>query len=206
VSTDRPLTPDEQEQLARYLAAQMSRDQQEAFEQRILDDPALAEAVYSQAALDPHLPVRGAAAPRVVRLPERRPQAWRWGFALPVAAAVIAALVLTLPGRIGRHAPADQMRGAEAVPRLREPAATVDHLPARFAWSAAAGAVTYRLQIVAVDSTLIYQATTADTAIEIPAGALPATLVSARWRVVPYDDAGLELPIPPYAEFRVVPR
>lgn len=206
MSADHPLTPEELEPLSRYLAGEMTPEEQRIFERRILEDPALAEAVYAQTALDPHLPVRGAAARRVVLRPERRAQPWRWAFALPVAAAVIAALVLTLPGRIGRHVPPDQMRGAETVPRLREPAGTVDHLPARFAWSAAAGAVTYRLQIVAADSTTLFETTTADTLIDIPAGALPATLVSARWRVVPYDDAGLELPIPSYAEFRVVPR
>jgi hypothetical protein len=98
------------------------------------------------------------------------------------------------------------MRGAEVVSHLREPVGPVDRVPTRFTWSAAAGATTYSLQIVGAGSAPLYETSTADTTVELPAGALPATLISARWRVVPYDGSGLELPIPPYAEFRVVPR
>jgi len=103
VTVDRALSSEEQEQLARYLAAQMTPEEQRAFEQQILEDPALSEALYAQSALEPHVPARRAAPARVIALPPRR----TWAYVLPIAAALIAALVLTLPGRFGRHAPAD---------------------------------------------------------------------------------------------------
>jgi hypothetical protein len=203
MNVDRPLSSDELDRLARYLAGGMSPAEQQAFEHAILEDPALAEALYSQSALAAHAP---APAARVIPLPARRRVSWRWTIALPAAAALIAVLVLNVPGRLGRHAPPDTLRGTEAVPKLLAPVGALEQMPVRFTWTAAAGASTYRLVITDLAAKPLYEASTGDTSLEIAAGVLPATLSAARWRVVAYDEAGLELPIPAFVEFRVAPR
>lgn len=200
---DRSLTPDELDRLARYLAGSMDPAEQRSFEHAILEDPALADALYSQASLSARMPA-AAPAPRVMPMPVRTRAAWRWAVAVPAAAALIAAVVLTVPARLGRHAPTEILRGDEAVPRLLTPTGALERKPTRFTWTTAAGAVTYRLEVVDADAKPVFQTSTSDTSIELPQDALPATLTAARWRVVPLDESGLELPIPSWIEFTVV--
>ncbi len=198
-------TPEQADRLARYVSGELSGEERAALEREILADDALADALYGELALR-SLPLQAPGAPaRAIPAtrPRSRPPFWRWQVALPAAAAVIA--VFSMLWIVGRQTagPGRTLRGQGGAPRLLEPLGEVERVPGRFAWTPAAGAASYRLEVLDAEGRVRYETVTPRTSHPLPAGALPDTLALLRWRVVPVDAASRELPASEFATLRI---
>jgi len=75
---------------------------------------------------------------------------------------------------------------------LIEPAGTLERMPSTFSWNDVDGAVSYRLQILAVDDSVLFERTTDGTSVELP-DAIALTLhaaVTYTWQVDAFDGGG----------------
>lgn len=191
----RPLTAEESERLARYVAGEMESGERMRIEQEILDDPALANALYSDANLRASIAaVDDVTRARMERESMRRGGA-RWlRIALPAAAVLL--LVVVLP----RFFPGDgtgqrRLRSPSVVPAPAPassvealfPAGSLDEPPPRFVWTNAPGATTYRLEVTDESGAVVFSAVTAETTLVFPAELAGRSGSDLSWRVVPAD-------------------
>jgi hypothetical protein len=135
------------------------------------------------------LPLRTAssAEPAAARPP--RPRRW-WGSGVPVALAATLLLAVGLT-RWGGRAVEPVMRSALDGVVLATPpdGAQTEPSPA-FAWHPVAGAQRYEFELLDADAAPVYQTTTADTSVALPAAVTLRPGVTYRWLVRALDDAG----------------
>lgn len=184
------------DRIADYLAGKMSPADREGFESEVRADDELADALYAELNLEEALPRAGrwrgsnvAATEKVVPLDSRRPGrnvAW-WKIALPAAAAV--ALFAASFLRPEPPPAPETFRGPESLHALHpagEGAAIGD-----FAWSEDPGAAIYEIVVRNEVGDIVWRATSAETTIVAPAGALPDGAWRGTWTVRSKDDAGI---------------
>lgn len=189
-----PLDDVREQQLARYRAGAMSASERAAFETQALADDALAEALYSELSLD-----------AIRRAPAAARFAW-WRVALPVAASLVAvsAWFLLRAPSTGPVPDDGTVRGSGAM-RALEPAGDVAAAPDSLRWTSAAGAASYRVELLDEDGGVAGVLVTADTVAAVAALRSPVP-AAARWRVTALGADGLELAAKAHAEWRVAPR
>lgn len=202
------LTPEQEELLARYRAGAMPADERAAFERQVVASEALSEALYAEVSLD----ALDAEARETARVLDARPalaarsrRGWSWGVTrvlLPAAAAlIVVAGIFRLAGPPrGAHPAPDTVRGAEALAAPLEPVGELAAPPQRFVWSRDAGAESYRVDLYALDGSVIGTSVTRDTTMDF-AALSPAEVAAGEWQVVPLDADGLERPATPRAAF-----
>lgn len=195
-----PLDDLREQRLARYRAGAMVEAERRAFEAEALADDALAEALYSELSLDAVR--REPAASRAAR--DAR-FAW-WRVALPVAASLVAASAWWL-WRSPSTAPVPDdgtVRGSGAMSAL-EPSGDVSAPPDSLRWTSAAGAASYRVELLDESGGAIGLLVTSDTVAAVASLRSPVPS-AARWRVTAIGADGLDLAAKTHAEWRVLPR
>ena len=124
--------------------------------------------------------------------PARTPRTGRrwWGSGVPVALAATLLLAVGLT-RWGGRAVEPVMRSALDGVVLATPpdGAQTEPSPA-FAWHPVAGAQRYEFELLDADAAPVYQTTTADTSVALPAAITLRPGVTYRWLVRALDDAG----------------
>ena len=78
---------------------------------------------------------------------------------------------------------------------LLEPVGTLERMPSTFSWESVDGAVSYRVLLLAVDDTVLFERTTQDASIELP-DSTAATLhaaVTYTWLVEAFDAGGAQV-------------
>ncbi len=138
----------------------------------------------------------------------RAVEAWlrRSAFGLAAAALAIAVAVAIWPRPPELPAPvAGSVRGATVV--LGEPVGDFEVLPQRFTWQPVDGAARYHVAVLAVDDTVLLEATTEEPSWQVPerASGILRRRVTYRWRVEAVDAAGRLVAASPLAEFRLTP-
>jgi hypothetical protein len=205
VSELRPLSPEQEERLARYRAGAMAPEARAAFEHEALADEALAEALYAEVELDAVRLATAPASPRTIVLEPRR--SWFVLRALPVAAALAAVafagwwLTRTPAGPAGP----DVLRGGSSAPQLIEPVGDVTALPAELRWNAVAGADHYRVELFDATGRRLGTAVTPETTLAIER-LVTGPFGAGEWRVVPIAASGREGEPLPRAAFRTRPQ
>lgn len=186
-----PLDDLREQQLARYRAGAMSASEREAFETQALADDTLAEALYSELSLD-----------AVRRAPAASRFRW-WYAALPVAASLVAVSAwMALRAPAPRLAPDEgTVRGAGAM-RALEPAGDLAAPPESLRWTSAAGAQSYRVELLDENGAVAGVLVTADTVAAATALRSPVP-AAARWRVTAIGADGLDLGAKARGEWRV---
>lgn len=179
---------DRDERMADYLRGSLPPPEQRAVEDEVLRDPDLAESLYEDQAVSAAMEGAGPRG-RVLPFP-----VW-----VPVAAAAAAMVVVFLRPSGPEDAPV--FRDATVLEPIR-PSGDIASGPVEFVWSPDDAAVTYRIEVFD-DTGLLFEAATRDTSITW--NALPDGATTVRWRVVPVDREGLELPPSRTAMFRVSP-
>jgi len=134
---------------------------------------------------------------------------WKWQ---RLAAAALLALGLGLgyrawrPAELPDSSDSGAIRGGQL--EARAPAGELESLPERWSWTPHDGAAKYRVRLLAVDDTQLWQGES--TRPEIVPGERVATLVRAavryRWTVTALDAAGRVLAESPEAWFRLRPK
>jgi hypothetical protein len=192
-----------------YFAGEMSPDEQTAFERMMVENPEIAQAVYTEMGMGPvfhealqalrirHLESHARLADGSVS--KRVP--W-WGqarsrFVVTVAAAAVVFLVV-LVSNLGEE-PTDQLSseqfGADPTGfRGVAPTGFIDPLPAQFSWTPHPTATHYRLEIYDNSSQLVYSTLTNETMLIVAVDRLAEKGFHAGdWLVVPLDTHGVEL-------------
>jgi hypothetical protein len=197
------LTPEQEEQLARYRAGAMSAAERTEFEREAVASDALSEALYREASFDALTDERLATRPVLVMKPRRT---WTWAltrFALPAAAAIALVVgVFRLADRDRGANQRDLVRGTVTQATLIEPLGEIAGSPQRFVWTRDPGAQSYRVDLYSPDGAMIGTAVTQDTTLGL-AALTAAPLSAAEWQVVPLDADGLERPAQPRAAFHL---
>ena len=117
---------------------------------------------------------------------------WTWGPAFAVAALGLIVMV-----NAGRQPTGDvRLRQGSEVMRsqtlhVEQPAGEMAQLPSTIKWDVVAGAVRYRVRMLEVDRTVIWETTTAGTEVAIPVSA-STSIVPGRWMMLDVEalDAG----------------
>ena len=167
--------------------------------------PAVSGAVES--ALNQPGPV--AAGNRLLRFPSRPVSRVRWLAGLAAAASVIAAVgLLWSPLRVPPLGapPIDQeMRGG--VIELDAPLGELPTPPAELSWQAVAAARSYRLELVRVDQTPLWETTATANHVALPSDVVHRLGVAVRWswRVSALDEAGAVVARSDWGSFSVRP-
>jgi hypothetical protein len=197
------LSPELRERLERYLAGGMDPAERAGFEREALGSADLCEILYQDAALQHRFAATATGPPRalqgrVVRGP------WRaWWVAFPAAAA-LAVLVWFAARPPGAGGPGGAlMRGGGAPVHLIFPVGEMSAQPDHFAWGAVPGAGSYRLEVFDAESRILLSRVTSDTSVSLEAGALPDSVVTGRWRVVPLDSRLGEMTGSEFQTFRL---
>ena len=211
--------------LGKYLANRMEASEQRAFEDEILGDPMLSEALYAEVNLDASLHEAAAAPSRhiishrmaaSIPRPARRARPW-WAagwlrLALPLAA-VIAIVVVTprlrrevFPGagpstssreRTPRRLRSGTLRAPIASIRGLAPSGDLTEPPRSFVWTRDPLATGYRLEIFDTYGSRIFDAVSSDTTYSAAAVPISWTAVtSGSWRVTPLTQTGEGDPSP----------
>jgi len=155
------------------------------------------------------LPSRTAGGSRLLRFPSRPVARGRWLAGLAAAAAVIAAVgLLWTPGGVPPLGvpPIDQeMRGG--VIDLDAPLGELAALPTELSWQAIAGAHSYRLELVRVDQTPLWETTGTANRVVLPPDVARRLGVAVRWswRVTALDEAGAVVARSDWGSFSVRP-
>lgn len=203
---------------AAYFGGEMSPGESAAFEAELVAHPETAHAVYDSVGMGPvfHEAIQALRIRQLeshARLPDssvtRRVPWWgrtRSRFALAAVAAALALVVITVSNigeppkktaPIGEAADLDEFRGLS-------PAGPVEALPALFAWTAHPTAAQYRLEIYDDSDEQFFATITTHTTLVVALDELADRgLRAGRWRVVPLDRHGSELPPSAYVPFVV---
>jgi hypothetical protein len=195
--SDRPQRPDASEdRLDDYIEGRLDAGERARLEEEILRDDALARALYSRVGLRavlgrsvPSERTRGGSG-RVVASDRRR---WLARVALPLAAGL--ALAILAPRILGPLLDGEgPVRGDGARPVGLSPKGALASSPTRFVWTRAHAAAKYRFELYDDSAHVLFQATTGDTTLAIPDGAIEWTSArAATWRVVALTAVGVEL-------------
>lgn len=212
--SNRELTAAEEEQLLRYLAGEMGREEHARFEAEILASDVLSQALYARQNLDA---ITGAHLDGFEAEPEAAPRradpgpssdGWSWLRALlrpvtllPVAATAALVLFLVQPGS-DRDQETARLRGASTTIHLVAPRDVVGARPAQFVWSRFPGAAEYQVEILTPEMRSVSTRSTTDTTLTA-AEFLPAGFISGYWRVTPMDTRGLPAAIGTVAPFEI---
>lgn len=179
MSPMEPLSPREEERLARYRASAMAERERAEFEREVLESDALAEALYGEQSLDAVRSSSRAARPAV------RPAWAAW-----VAAAAGLAFVAYLGVRLMSGPGPDLTRGGPSASGL--PEARVGILT----WPRIPGATQYRVSLLDASGQRIDAPVVSDTSLRLPVP-LPGQDAAAAFFVTPLSEDGIELPALP---------
>ena len=205
----RELSPEEEERLARYVAGTLEPLAREALERALLDDAALAEALYRQTGVEEwtRVAVQAPAPAEQPFVTRRRPAARRhtW-FGVPRWALAAASLVVVVgTGLLLSRTWQSQdstFRSAPSGVELFEPKGRVPQPPLVYRWSKVPSAALYRFQLVDEESGRSYRTVLADTLLEVRS--VPGVTAPVRrgaWKVTPILANGSELPSSPPIRF-----
>jgi hypothetical protein len=176
------LTPEELGDLAAL--SNPSRAAEHArIRERVLANPRLAEALYSDLALETALRESARRTP----LPARRSSPARIAWPLAAAAALALASTLLFQRESDEELRSGRMRSGttNVSVRVLSPAGSVDAGPTRFLWSRDPRAVDYRVEIAGPAGALSFSETTADTFLTLDLLDLGLAGEHASWRVFP---------------------
>ena len=146
---------------------------------------------------------------RKVRPPWSSGPARVWGWAAAAAVLLVAAGTVTVmrsPAPSLPPRPADSlMRGTRI--EINEPTGTLETLPRVLSWQEAPGAASYRVRILQVDDTVLWEYTVADPEVEVPdeVSAQMHPAVTYFWEVEAMDPAEIQVARSERVEFRVKP-
>lgn len=182
-----PLSDEQQLQLARYRAGDLSESEREAFERDVLASDALSESLYSEQTLD--LTMRDAGAASRGRPRPRR----NWAPLVAAAALLVAVIVAVQPWT--HRADLEGLRSNGSAIEL-----TVSADGDWFTWSAVEGADAYRLVIMDDSGIERAREVVSEPRLRVD-DVVPGDLRRGQWRVVPLTPDGIELPASGLAEF-----
>jgi hypothetical protein len=191
----------EREQLERYLAGELPASEAEAFEARVLADPALAHALYREQGLTLAVAATRPEADAAPRAARRFPAWWMRGGA-PLAAAAAVVVVAGVTFLLVRGPGSERMRNGEVVGRLIAPVGAVPAPPEEFRWSRHPGAEQYRFELHDGAGRVVHVALTRDTVYRVVPSNGTRVPPEGTWRAIPLTSGGHELPGPPAATYR----
>lgn len=132
-----------------------------------------------------------------------------WGLAAAAVLAVVAGALLSGTGPAPPLPEAPESTVARGAPRVKllEPTGDRPEMPARLAWEEVADASRYRVRILAVDDTVLWQGESSTGALTLPPQALAALHpgVVYYWTVDALDTHGEVKVVSEAARFQVVP-
>lgn len=152
-----------------------------------------------------HIVARLDARPR----PRHRLPVW-WGFAaaavlIGVAVGVVGVRRSTAPPLPVREGGGTILRGSRV--ELLHPVGELDELPGELRWESVPDAAGYRVRVFEVGDTLLHEATTHDTRLELPAHLRRSMHRAVRytWEVVAVDEGGARIAASERGSFRTKP-